>query len=180
MYWSLHAESLHATASEGRAQGPYVAAIERDSNPRTSGRKASMRHNVPCLAISSWQSCDATVETVRQWSIWCRGQLIRAIRTKMEARGREVSDLTTNSRPYYTVYRINLSSGSRTLNIIPWMDVDIGNSGWWMRVMLVIFVIQNECCLATWQMRPFLREFLKNCHLLRSLLIINLHWRPHN
>ena len=45
---SLHAEALQATASEGLAQGPYVVAIERDSNPQPFGWKAStlpMRHH---------------------------------------------------------------------------------------------------------------------------------------
>ena len=42
--------SLHATASEGLAQGPYLAAI--DLNLRPSGRRASilpMRHPTPQL-----------------------------------------------------------------------------------------------------------------------------------
>ena len=34
----FHAEAPMATASEGFAQGPYVAAIEQDSNPRPFGR----------------------------------------------------------------------------------------------------------------------------------------------
>src|SRR6218665_158639 len=36
--WSLHAEALQATASEGLGQGPHVA-LERDSNSQPSGRK---------------------------------------------------------------------------------------------------------------------------------------------
>ena len=37
----FHAEAPQTTASEGLAQGSYMAAIERDSNPRPCGRKAS-------------------------------------------------------------------------------------------------------------------------------------------
>src|SRR6218665_47137 len=36
--WSLHAEALQATVNERLAQSRYVAAIERDSNPRSSFR----------------------------------------------------------------------------------------------------------------------------------------------
>src|SRR6218665_1227162 len=52
---SLHDEALQATASEGLAQGPYVAA-RVGFNPRPSGQKAStlpMCHLAPqaCLSI---------------------------------------------------------------------------------------------------------------------------------
>ena len=46
----FHAEAPQATVSEGLAQGPYVSAIERYSNPRLFGRKAltlPMGHHAP-------------------------------------------------------------------------------------------------------------------------------------
>ena len=52
--WSLHAEALQATASEGLAQGRYVAA-RAGFEPATPGRKAltlPMRHHTPQVEFS--------------------------------------------------------------------------------------------------------------------------------
>ena len=65
----FHAEASQATAS-CLVQGPYLAAIEWDSNSRPSGQKAStlpMRHHVPHLIIYNLFNDVAVLRFVDQW-----------------------------------------------------------------------------------------------------------------